>query len=153
MCFYNDDYEWSASVHEETEGPAEKATRCYECGEPIAAGQWRRHIYQQEDEECRLCEQEEGFDPECQHDYGETFDYDRCEPCDKVLRAIEAVEKDEGCPEYSRQPMLGELRDVFVHPEDGNAMAYAERAVAMFPEVATVGWFEGVLDELTDPEE
>jgi len=139
MCFY-DDGDWCAMVTDVTEGPADKPTMCIECGAAIAIGENRKHVFQQEEEECLRCEYEElGEDDEpcVQHDYGNVFECDVCDSCVKVLRAIEAVEIVEGCPVYARQPLFGELRDAIEYDSDGR---YAARALAMFPELSSVEW-------------
>ena len=91
----------------------------------------------QEEEECRRCEQEdleEGDEPCVKHDYGEMCHYTRCEGCDKIIRAIEAVETEEGCPPDARRPGLFGLFDELA--EHSSAGMYVERAVVMFPELA-----------------
>lgn len=134
MCFVHD-AEWSASVQDVTEGPAE-ATRCDECGEPIAAGEWRRHIFQQQYEECQVC----CNPPDCEcleamaHEYGHTYDYDCCQRCANVLQAVRAREIAEGCPPHGQQPPLAELWDQLTEHQDG--LAYVELARQMFPDLA-----------------
>lgn len=145
MCFYNDNYDWYASICDVADGPSDKPSKCYECGESIQSGEFRRHIFQQQHEECRRCEWEELGDDEepCEHhDYGETFDCDLCESCVKVLRAIEAVEADEGCPPHARQPGYGELLDAIW---EGDGKRYRDRAVSMFPELASCQWLADAL--------
>lgn len=145
MCFYNDDYDWYASVCETTDGASDTETACHECGEKIAAGQWRRHVYQQEHDECQRCEWEQLDDDEepCeQHDYGETYDYDCCESCEKILKAIEALEAEEDCPEHSRRPSLCGLYDEAICEDDDGK--YRAKAIAMFPELANHKWFRDV---------
>lgn len=142
MCFYNDDYDWMASVQKETEGAADRETRCDECREVIAAGQWRRHVYLQQYEECRVCEWEEADEPCEKHDYGETFDYDCCETCEKILKAIETLEAAEDCPVYSRRPsLLGLYEEAIVYDDDGK---YRTKALQMFPELSDHKWFRDV---------
>lgn len=139
MCFY-DDADWYASVCDVTEGPADKPCQCWECGAKIKPGDMRKHVYQQEHEECQRCEYEELDEDEepCEtHEYGEIFECNLCDACCKILRAIYAVEEDEGCPEYARQPMFGELKEAIWNDDDGR---YAQRAVAMFPELSSVEW-------------
>lgn len=133
MCFDND-YDWMASVCEEESGPAGKRCECNECGKRIEVGEWRHHIYMQEHEECQRCE-DDGLDAcKCETpDYGEDYDYIRCELCDKLLRAVEQHEIDEGCPPYARRPALTELGDTLWQHEQ--AFDYAEKAVGMFPEL------------------
>ena len=145
MCFYNEDCEWTASITDVTEGIADTAVKCDECCKPIAPGEWRRHVYQQEYEDCQTCENDEcecltfrGMEHRCQCDkpnYGETFDYDCCERCNKVIRAVEEREKREGCPSYAQRPALMGLWDEVGDHDD--AEEYAKAAIAMFPELAT----------------
>ena len=142
MCFTDDqDYEWTASTWEESPGPATKACHCDECGAPIAIGDWCHNIHAEEHDCCQKCEDEwsDSYVPEdkregpCEHDYGETMDYVRCEACDKVIRAIEAVEIEEGCPPGAQRPAINMLAEEL--SQHSSAPVYAERAVAMFPEV------------------
>jgi len=159
MCFYND-YDWCASLSEDTTGPATEPLRCDECSAEIKIGDICRHIYQQEHEECRICEDdcsEEFIDRgemekllgteddewarsqletlhDHKHDYGETYEYYCCEACDKVRRAVVDREKIEGCPSDAQQPALGELWDALEEHDDGHL--YADHAIAMFPELA-----------------
>lgn len=156
MCFYNDDYYWTASVQDETSESSGKTCRCDECGCDIAADQWRHQIHQQEHEACQVCgdewsddyidkaameEELTGDDKEwaaenlrilAEHkcDYGETCDYVRCEACHLMLIAVEQREKDEGCPADARRPALTELWDN-MHEMRGDG--YVGYAVAMFP--------------------
>lgn len=159
MCFYTD-YDWTASVYEITESDAGFPTRCDECGKPLTMLDWRRRIWMQEAEECRICEDEfsekyidnediedalENGDAEYaaemlkaldehQHDYGETCLYHRCSDCDKILQAVEAREKAEGCPVHERLPALGEMQESLAEHEQ--AAEYATHAIGMFPELA-----------------
>lgn len=150
MCFYPD-YDWTASVVETTPGTVDKPTRCDECGKEIQAGEWRLHIAMQEHEECQTCDEfgdsyneDDPQDPAtCEHDFGESFDYDRCEACDQILKAIRAVEQKEGCPSYAQQPALCELREVF--SEHSGAPVYAAHAIEMFPELGSVPWLVNAL--------
>lgn len=135
MCFDNGNCDWYAAIQNVTDGTG-KTSRCYECGNAIADGEWRRSVFQQEHEECQRCEWEELEDddePCVDHDYGETFSCDICEPCLKLLKAIEAVEADEGCPDYARQPMFGDLHEAMDYDDSGR---YSRRALSMFPELA-----------------
>lgn len=134
MCF-NNDYDWYADISDVRDWPLGRPTSCHECCAPIGYGDWRRHIFQQEHEECQWCEYEElaEADEPCEtHDYGETFECDLCRDCCKILAAIEAVETDEECPPHARQPAIGELVEALSYDEDSR---YARRAVAMFPEL------------------
>ena len=142
MCFSHDDYEWTAEISETAEGHSANATRCIECGAAIAAGEFRRNIWQQEHECCQLCQDEwsDSYDESidkatCEHEDGETFDADTCAACCKLLTAVRSVELDEGCPEDSQVPRIGELCDALIEIDDGEK--YARRAVEMFPELAT----------------
>jgi hypothetical protein len=65
MCFYNDDYDWVATVNEVIDKPAERQTKCYECGAGIQVGDIARFVHQQESQECQ-CEwcQFGRFDPD-----------------------------------------------------------------------------------------
>src|ERR1700722_8291329 len=119
MCFVQE-AEWKAEVSETTEGPKTvDTTRCSECGMGIDIGEWHKHIEMQEYEECHDCEYgdcdcatKNTEDHECQCDppnYGETFVYDRCEGCEKLLAAIREVEIESGCGEHESVPLLGDL--------------------------------------------
>jgi hypothetical protein len=160
MCFYNDDGDWSASLIEDSTGPATEACKCYECGAKIAIGDPVRRVYMQEHEECQICEDEgsenfidraemtemlgteddeEGREQlksldEHKHDYGESENYHCCDSCNKVRLAVVEREKAEGCPEYSQQPYLGGLWDSLEEHDDGPE--YAKHAIAMFPELS-----------------
>ncbi len=120
MCFYHGDADWSASVCETTEGPAEARTKCDDCYRPVLPGQWRKHVYMQEHELCLRCEDDSdwnrfNYDPdneECKagkHDYGETFDCDSCEHCERLREAIQVVEEAEGCVGEETRPLLSAL--------------------------------------------
>ena len=138
MCFYND-CDWYASIQEDKVGVATKDIKCDECHRLIKEGEWVRHIFMQEDEECRnnpeseYCEGGEEGDscpPDCEHDYGETFDYDRCETCDQLIEAIHQHELDEGCREDESRPNLTELYEALV---EGDGRAYLAKAETLFP--------------------
>jgi hypothetical protein len=137
MCF-NNDYDWYADVWDVTDGENDVPAKCIECGLAIASGEWRRHVYLQEDEECYRCEQgdlKEGDEPCEVHDYGEIFECSICETCCKILKAIEAVEIDEGCPVGSRQPLYGELSQALFDDANCGDGKYAARALAEHPEL------------------
>ena len=149
MCFCNN-YDWRANVNETTFAQSDKPSRCYECGRDILAGEWRQEVFQQEHEQCQICE--DSFSDlfidldldddeewrqklmaelaEHKHDYGETFSCTICRECCLLLESIYDREAKEGCPEHSRQPMFGELSDAVSYG------GYGEHAVAMFPELA-----------------
>ena len=160
MCFYNDDYEWSASVCETSEADSGPATKCAECGCKIEPHEWRKHIFMQEHEDCQICQDPFSDDyidrkameaelndgdadwaaaqlkalDDHTHDYGETYDYDCCRDCDKILQAVEDRETAEGCPVDERRPALGEMQESLMEHEQW--AEYAAHAVAMFPELA-----------------
>jgi hypothetical protein len=154
VCFFHD-YDWYAELCEETEGPAPAPARCGECRRPIAAGQWRHRVYQQQYEECRACGNGDCECPgadgtgECCRcpvpSFGETAEYDRCESCDKVLRAVEAVELADGCHHDNARPALcGLSEEALNRCNNDHADEYAAKAVELFPEVAghlaALGW-------------
>ena len=158
MCFYNDDYDWTASVVEQSTGVS-IGKLCDECHLPIPPGATIHHIFMQEHEECHACENGECECPltadgelscdskgcQCEKPaFGETFDYDRCDECDKFLRAVEAAEIDEGCEPYEARPGLGgmieELRNLEGDNEVYPAKRYFKLAVKMFPELVTSGY-------------
>lgn len=146
MCFDTSNYDWTASLSIESTGTSIKPTRCHECGKRIGMYEWRRHIYQQEYEECQRCEWEElGPDDEpcVTHDYGEVASYNRCEDCDKIIRAIEAFELREGCPAHESRPLLTELRDELYQSGEGGR--YAAVAIETFPELGAVPWLVDLL--------
>jgi len=170
MCFDND-HDWYASLSEDTTGPATESQRCDECRTKSAIGETCRRIYQQEHEECRICENDcsdEFIDRgemekllgteddewarsqietlhDHKHDYGETYEYYCCEACDKVRRAVVAREKQEGCPNDSQQPALGELWEALGEHDD--RAEYAKHALAMFPELTGLPWLMRLLEE------
>lgn len=138
MCFSNDDYDWYASVQEQSSGCDDQSTRCGECGKVIASGEWRHHVFMQEHECCEICGDDPDYDEDVTEgepghdcDYGETYAYDRCLDCDRLLIAVELHEIKEDCPPHARRPALGELREVFWEHESN--VEYAEQAVAMYP--------------------
>ena len=146
MCFDNDNCDWTASIHEETEGPATCDTSCFDCGGKILSGKFRRRVYQQEDEECAECgarngedqwpdsdglDVEDKFDHDC--DFGEIFVACVCETCLKLRAGIKAYELKEGCPEWASQPAYGQLMEAFT--EHQQAIDYADAAVSLHPEL------------------
>jgi len=150
MCFYNEDYDWVASVVAKSTRTHDKDCKCCECGRVIPAGTVMHRVDQQEHSECQTCEEDwsdtfdENADKEtCEHDYGETYSCVWCQDCEHLLLAIEAVEADEGCPEYSRRPHHEGLHDELYELSDRDK--YAERALQMFPELAghpCLMWYE-----------
>lgn len=140
MCFYNDDYEWIASVNEISHETSARRRRCGECGDMIPAGIAYLHVHQQEYEEC-CCGDElsDDYDPfhhcvidPCQ--FGETFSFDMCHLCEKLRRAVHAREEQEGCPPGSREPAYGTLLESLWEHNDRDA--YVAHALTMFPELS-----------------
>lgn len=145
MCFYNDDYDWTAHTNEWTYRKAVEPLACSECGGEISPGDWHCEIFQAEYDspdccECETCcnaemDEEEGVDREpC---VAETWRGWQCKVCMKVLAAIYQVELEEGCPWHARQPGAGELWDEM--SEHDGAPQYMARAVKTFPELAANG--------------
>lgn len=124
MCFDNDDFDWYAEVQVDTSGENARRERCHECRRWIEVGEWCRRIFQQEHDGCSECD---GLDPDCEHDYGQTYHYVCCQECVTILNAIKQVEQAEGCPAYAQQPALTELRDAMWEHE--SRWQYAEAAV------------------------
>lgn len=143
MCFYNDDYEWYASIVEVDHVRCVGDAKCYECGREISSHEWRRHTFQQESEECQICEDEcsGSYDSEqdkatCEHEYGETFECNTCRECCLMLEAIYDLELIEGCPEHARQPAYGELEQVLFDERDsGLFYDYRLHALNRFPQL------------------
>ena len=137
MCFYND-YDWVAEINEETAGVSPAPAKCHECGQRIAANEWRRHVHQQEHVHCERCEDLDEGDTCDRHEYGETYDYDRCETCEKILVAIGRFESANGCAVHESQPALGMLRDELLQHHDGRL--YVAVAIESYPELGAVDW-------------
>jgi hypothetical protein len=139
MCFY-DDGDWTAQVVEDEILVVTAPVKCDECRRPIKPGEWRRHVFMQEHEVCRHNPAHDDYDgpetdsedcPEgCEHDFGETFDYDRCQSCDQLIEAIHRHELAVGCHEYESRPSLTELHDAMV---EGDGEAYLAKAEELFP--------------------
>lgn len=161
MCFYNDDVDWVASVYEDNRDvKPDTAARCYECRSPIRPGEPRRHVFMQEHEGCIKCDRDArdkhqdqtgDYDetdesdsplplttcPEGEHDYGEEFECDICQQCQKLLDAIMEVEIAEGCHPNDSQPLFGHLCETF--SEADSAEDYINHARNKFPELAMSG--------------
>lgn len=142
MCFYNDDYDWIAEVEDATESHGGRECQCVDCGTRIDADEWRKTIEQRQYELCQICEDEfsDMFDEAsskttCRHAYGETWHGEFCRGCVLLRQAVEAVERDEGCPSDARQPAYGDLYGSLIDHDEREK--YASRAVAMFSELAT----------------
>lgn len=151
MCFEHD-YDWTAEVRGDVEVVLEKPSHCYECGRAIDAGETVRSINQQEYEECQCDNCQDSFPTyDCPNaDYGETFECDICAECNKILKAIESLEEQEGCPPGARQPSFGRLWEEAFTQDKHEAHKYAKHAVAMFPELATHRFIEDSLGEIED---
>ena len=160
MCFYNDDYEWTASVVEKLDTLSPKNCRCEECGNDIEVGDVCRIVHMQEHEQCQICEDNwsdnyagwtdekgEAIAPlpcDSGHDYGNTFDATICLNCLKVREAVKEYELKEGCPEHASEPGYGEWHEVFF--EHSNNWEYAEACVAKYPELADHAWIKTLLE-------
>jgi hypothetical protein len=146
MCFWNDDYDWTAEVSEEEEFVASKPTKCQECYRLIPAGETMVHIWMQQYEECHACYDGECECPEgrcCQCEepvFGETFDYHRCQECDKFLMAVEAAEVEEGCARHESRPGLGAMASDIMDGDRENIKRYFKRALRDFPELKASGY-------------
>lgn len=150
MCFVHD-YDYCVEVHRQSDGEHPEPAQCYECGRKIASGDWRRHVEQRERADCQVCGDEWSdrwrADADCGgvHDYGETFAASTCRECCRVLEAIEAVEREAGCPDGSRQPAYGELREA-VYEDARDSGRYVLRAVAAWPELLGVEWIRAAVE-------
>jgi hypothetical protein len=138
MCFIQES-EWSAEVSNVRERPANKASRCEDCGAKIEIGQWAQRHEQQEYEDC-ACECDHN-DPDApidhEIDHGMTSQFDLCESCVKARTSIRAVEIEAGCRAHKSEPMFGELREAFEADEK-----YAERVARDYPELVESGWLK-----------
>lgn len=153
MCF-NYETEWCAMHVEDATAPATKPTWCDECHQLVHAGEPLRHVYQQEREDGEYCgpdddEHVDGCDgTDCEHEGpGETFEWDCCERCDKLLRVIKQVELAEGCGEHESQPRATELRQAMRDDDHYSGGHYADYAREAFPELA-----DGYLDRMATPD-
>lgn len=146
MCFVNEG-EWNAEVQDESDTTAATKTRCDECYATIEAGEFVHKIYQQEQERCGTCEngfcdcpKDEGGDCvggcQCEEpDYGESFDYQRCENCHKFLQSVEAAEIEAGCRIWEARPMLPMMIEDIGNGGIEEARKYFKKARVMFPEL------------------
>lgn len=152
MCFDHDNCEWGVGLQTDEMKSRPHEQKCNECGRIIPAGMVVRSVYQQENEicECEYCVQQDEQDPdyerstECLEELGETFSCVICPECCQILKAIDALETEEGCPSWARQPMFGELAEVFT--EHQQAFAYAEKAVELYPDLYTHPFILDLLD-------
>lgn len=156
MCFYNDDYDLKASVVEKTEKVATKPVKCDECSRMIHVGETVHHIYMQEAEECKACDNGDcdciEREKECcaceVPDMGETFDYDRCDECDTFLKAVEAAEIEAGCPPYEARPALQIMKEAIRDGGDLEARKYFKTAARMFPALKQSGYLGRLWNDL-----
>ena len=157
MCFYHD-YDWFTEVSETTEGKADTASRCDECGCRIHPGEWRHSFHMEEHEICRGYGHKESnyglctTDPdECSH--GETFDYTSCESCWRIRKAIRQVEEADGCTGVETEPGLGMM---FPHVAEGEGIDHYADKMLMLGLANEVALLEAddpddVLIELSEP--
>lgn len=150
MCFYHS-YDWTAEVYEESSSPAESATSCHECDEPIPVGATLHSIYMQQYEDCGTCRKgvcecpkdEDGDCPECkceEPNVGEVEDYWRCDGCHKFLQAVEAAELAAGCPRRAARPLLTGMCEEVSNGGRDEARKYFKQARSQFPELVASGY-------------
>ena len=145
MCFIHD-YDWTARVCEETAYPAQKPTECDECGAVIPIGGGVYHVHMEEYDGCRQCylgECECGEEGCCrcpEPDPGETFDYDRCESCEKFLYAVQEAEEEAGCEGSEARPALGTMLEDIQNGGRHDAKRYWKLARQHYPELVTSGY-------------
>lgn len=145
MCFLAD-YDWYAQVCEQSERVVETPTKCNECGRIVQPGEKMHHVWMQQYEECHNCDCGEcacnldasGQCPE--PEFGETFDYDRCEQCDKFLSAVQHAEEDEGCQGVEARPGLGSMMNDICDGGRSDAKRYFQRAARDYPELKASGY-------------
>lgn len=153
MCFYQPDCDWYASVHEETTVAAAKPTRCRECDVMVPIGGIVHHIYLQEAEECKECQNGycecEGECCKCpEPSYGEEFDYDRCDDCHKFLEAVATAEKEAGCGPHESRPMLEQMIEDIQGGGSDEADKYFLVAERDYPELESSGYLRGIRDRM-----
>lgn len=145
MCFIYD-YDWLAEYSKETTYPATHPTTCQECHRIIAVGQPVHHLYQQQYECCRLCDEytreiaDMDYDGSpltpCQDgqcDHGETFDYNCCDDCHLFLHAVETSEIAAGCRPSESRPLLQELLENLVEIGARDCLRYFHTAAKLHP--------------------
>ena len=141
MCFYTE-YSFFPEISETSAEIATAPIRCDECARMIVIGQKYTHVYMQEYEDeardFRNDDDDEISGPweECDGpNAGETFDYDCCEDCSRLLQAIEAQEIVNGCKGEETRPGLGGLRESIGELDPCDRDAYYDRACTMFPDL------------------
>lgn len=165
MCFtYEPD--WYASVSDQAILICQEslnALKCAECYDIINVGEAYHHIEQQEHEECQACgdgdcdcsadEYGECLGCECEApSLGESFEMDWCQNCENLLRAIEEIEKEEGCPPHSRRPAMPGLFDELWEVKE-NVPGYIAKMLSMFPEMAGTSYLERIKERFQDDED
>jgi hypothetical protein len=153
MCFYHGDADWTAEVWDEDDGPAARPVRCDECGLLIPAGGWRRHVDAQEHEEFHNDEHDFDKGGECEDgcSFGESFFYDRCEKCHRVIEIIRKVEESKECKGEESMPPLTKLSDSLHGADDVFEYAAAippdlvEHWNMIAPDEAEIGPHAGIL--------
>ena len=157
MCFTSD-YDWYASVviNEVLAVPipeeehARMVLRCGECNRFIEPGEQYRRIYQQEHEQCWPCFEEDDKDAcDCEEpDYGESYETHRCMNCDKLLDAIAASEKEEGCRADESRPPLDAMFDCLSEFDPADIERYISKARELSPELESNGYLAFVESKL-----
>lgn len=148
MCFYHGDYDWTASICDETIEKAKKDIECQECWTEIKINEEYQQIFMQESEECLECENEICYCEEdkcCQcekPDYGETYLHRRCLECVKFLQAIEEVEIAAGCKGEETRPPLEHMLESLSYSDDVNK--YFKTALKKFPELKKSGYLKRI---------
>jgi hypothetical protein len=154
MCFLLD-CDWHASVVHEEDRTATKEMNCLECSHKIQPGDSYHYVYQQEHEECQACEwaececpdaldgKDRPQDHECRCEkpnYGESYEYWRCQECSKFLKAVQRAEVDAGCSVYESQPHYEDMIDEISDSGMDEAKRYFKRAAKDFPEIVKSGY-------------
>lgn len=149
MCFVQEG-DWIARVNDADDILATVQMKCCECGDVIPVGAFAHTVHQQEHEECQACENGDCNCPwdfyygarkccRCEKpEFGESYDYVRCEQCDKFLRAIEAAEIEEGCHKNEARPMMPMWDDLEGIGRQ-ECKRYWKKAAKMFPELVASG--------------
>ena len=153
MCFYNDDCDWIAQVYEESASVVTESGQCQECGRIMLVGATMHNVWIQQYEACRRCDPNERAEwdddfaggplEQCsdgQHDYGETFDYSRCDDCDLFLQAVQEAEEDAGCHHDDARPPLEFMRERINDGGQDEAKRYWRKALERYPQLKASGY-------------
>jgi hypothetical protein len=95
----------------------------------------------EEYEECQACYEGDCECPEgkccaCLNPtFGESFDYVRCDACEKFLKAVDIQEADDGCAPSESRPALGEMVNSIQDLGAERAKEYFQRALKDSPEI------------------